>query len=64
VEAQTGIWRYENANRVALRDFRRRELDDQAEWCKERDKAKKYLFMNGLQFASLAEAKILRDEGR
>ena len=32
-------WRYENAmNRVALRDFGRRELDDQAEWCKERDK--------------------------
>lgn len=27
------------------------------------NEAKKYLFMNGLQFASLAEAKILRDEG-
>ena len=32
-------WRYENAmNRVALRDFGRRELAEQAEWCKERDK--------------------------
>jgi len=32
-------WRYENAmNRVALRDLGRRELAEQAEWCKERDK--------------------------
>jgi hypothetical protein len=32
-------WRYENAmNRVALRDLGRRELVEQAEWCKERDK--------------------------
>ena len=32
-------WRYENAtNRAALRNFGRRELADQAEWCKERDK--------------------------
>jgi hypothetical protein len=32
-------WRYENAmNRVALRDFGRKELAEQAEWCKERDK--------------------------
>jgi hypothetical protein len=32
-------WRYENAmNRVALRDSGRRELAEQAEWCKERDK--------------------------
>jgi hypothetical protein len=32
-------WRYENAmNRVALRDLGRRELAEQAEWCKERDR--------------------------
>ena len=32
-------WRYENAmNHVALRDLGRRELVEQAEWCKERDK--------------------------
>jgi len=32
-------WRYENAmNRVALRNLGRRELAEQAEWCKERDK--------------------------
>jgi hypothetical protein len=32
-------WRYENAmNHVALRDLGRRELAEQAEWCKERDK--------------------------
>jgi hypothetical protein len=32
-------WRYENAmNRVALRDLGRRELVEQAEWCKEKDK--------------------------
>src|ERR1022692_1380495 len=32
-------WRYENAmNGVALRDLGRRELAEQAEWCKERDK--------------------------
>jgi hypothetical protein len=32
-------WRYENAmNRVALRDVGRRELAEQVEWCKERDK--------------------------
>jgi hypothetical protein len=33
------VWRYENAaNRVALRDFGRRELAEQADWCQERDK--------------------------
>jgi hypothetical protein len=32
-------WRYENvANRVALRDSGKRELDEQAEWCREREK--------------------------
>jgi hypothetical protein len=32
-------WRYENAmNRAALRDVGRRELAEQVEWCKERDK--------------------------
>jgi hypothetical protein len=32
-------WRYENAmNRVALRNLGRRELAEQEEWCKERDK--------------------------
>ena len=33
------VWRYENAtNRVALRSVGRRELAEQAEWCREQDK--------------------------
>jgi hypothetical protein len=39
-------WRYENAtNRVALRDFGRRELAEQAEWCKERDKEEEAIIL-------------------
>jgi hypothetical protein len=39
-------WRYENAmNRVALRDFGRRELAEQAEWCKERDKVEEAVIL-------------------
>jgi hypothetical protein len=35
----TDSWRYENVmNRVALRNFGRRELAEQAEWCKEQDR--------------------------
>jgi hypothetical protein len=53
-------WRYENAmNRVALRDLGRRELAEQKEWCKERDKEEEALMVE-LRKA----AKELEDTGR
>lgn len=52
-------WRYENAtNRVALRNFGRRELAEQGEWCKERDQEEDALIVQ-LQKA----AKELEDTG-
>jgi hypothetical protein len=46
-------WRYENAmNRVALRLFGKRELAEQAEWCKERDKEEETVI---LQLQSAAQ---------
>ena len=57
-------WRYENAmNGVALRDFGRRELAKQAEWCKERDKeeASVILQLGGAQKEIEATGEISRE---
>jgi hypothetical protein len=50
-------WRYENAmNCVALRNFGRSELADQAEWCKERDKEEEAVILQLQNAAKEIEA--------